>query len=152
MAVRIAAVVLVFAMAAACGGEGADQTVATPTPDAGGGEQAQAPKGVAAAFVKPKNNTKVSSPVALKMTASKIKIEEAGVVRKGAGHFHVMVDTKCVATGKVIPEDAKHVHYGDASTSAKLELKPGKHTLCLQVGNGAHKALGKTDTVKVTVK
>ena len=147
MTVRIAAVVLVL-MVAACGGGGADdQVVASPS------AQPPAESGAASAtFASPKADAKVDSPVALTMKAKNIAIEESGVVRKGAGHFHVMIDTKCVAKGKVIPEDAKHVHYGDASTKAKLKLDPGKHTLCLQLGNGGHKALGKTDTVAITVK
>ena len=149
MGLRIAAVVLAIFMVAACGGDGGSEG-ASESPSAAAAAPA-APKGAAATIAAPKAG-KVSSPVTLKMKATKVKIEEAGVVRKGAGHFHVMVDTKCVAKGKVIPENAKHVHYGDASKTAKLKLKPGKHTLCLQLGTGEHKAFGKTDTVKITVK
>lgn len=149
MTVRIAAAGLVL-MLAACGGSGGnDQTVASPSADVGSAAGDKQPR---AAFESPKDGAKVSSPVRLKMTALKIDIEESGVVREGAGHFHVMIDAKCVPNGKVIPEDAKHVHYGDASQKAKLKLDPGKHKLCLQLGDGAHKALGKTHTVKVRVK
>jgi pyruvate/2-oxoglutarate dehydrogenase complex dihydrolipoamide acyltransferase (E2) component len=147
--VRITAVVVVLLLLGACGGDGGSQEASeTPT-----GEAAAKPSGgaPAATFAAPKSGAKVSSPVAVKMKASKIKIVEAGPVKKGTGHFHVMIDTKCVAKGKPIPEDASHVHYGDASKTAKLKLDPGKHTLCLQLGNGAHKAIGKTDTVKITV-
>ena len=45
----------------------------------------------------------------------------------GAGHMHVMVDTGCVAVGEIIPSDDTHVHFGDGSTSAELELEPGEH-------------------------
>ncbi len=146
----MATLLLMFVMVA-CGGGAAEQTVESPSA-AAQGDNVPGVKGAAAAFIRPRAGDKVSSPVPLKMTAAKVKIEEAGVIRKGAGHFHVMIDAKCVANGTVIPEDAKHVHYGDASTSAKLKLEPGKHTLCLQLGNGAHKAFGRTDTVNVTVK
>lgn len=148
MIVRITAVALAVFLVA-CGGEGGE--VASEAPTATEGAKTAQTKG-AAAFRSPKNGAKVESPVAVNMTASNIKIEKAGKVRKGRGHFHLMVDTKCVKNGKVIPEDAKHLHFGDGSTKAKVKLKPGKHTLCLQVGDGAHKAVGNSDTVKITVK
>lgn len=69
----------------------------------------------------------------------------------GSGHFHVMVDTPCVATGEVIPKGAQHVHFGDGGTEKQLDLAPGEHTLCLQLGDGAHVALPLTHTVAVTV-
>lgn len=150
MSVRIAAVLLVLVLAA-CGGGPGEEASETPTP--GGGSAAGAGSGaVAASFKSPKKGAKVSSPVKVKMKAKNVQIEESGVLKEGAGHFHVMIDTKCVAEGKTIPEDAKHLHYGDASTTAKLKLDSGKHTLCLQLGDGAHKAIGKTDKVKITVK
>ena len=152
MAVRIAAVSTVLVLlVAACGGGAGEGASEAPTAGDGSAEN-KGDGGPAASFASPKGGDKVTSPVQLKMKAQGVKIEESGVVKKGAGHFHVMIDTKCVPNGKPIPEDAKHVHYGDASTSAKLKLKPGDHSLCLQLGNGAHRALGKTDTVKVTVK
>ncbi len=52
----------------------------------------------------------------------------------------------------MIPEDRKHLHFGDGATKTDIKLPPGKHTLCLQVGDGAHRAFGNTDTVKITVK
>lgn len=150
MKVRIAAILFasVFALVA-CGGEGGEEASETPSAAAAGGAATGPAK---AKFASPKAGAKVKSPVKVKMKAANIQITESGALQEGSGHFHVMVDTKCVAEGKPIPEDAKHVHYGDASTSAKLKLKSGKHTLCLQLGDGAHAAVGKTDKVKITVK
>lgn len=93
----------------------------------------------------------VASPLTVTMTAKGITIEPAGEVTEGAGHFHVMVDAECVEAGQVIPQDDGHLHFGDGSTTAELTLPPGEHSLCLQVGDGAHAALAPTHTVKVTV-
>ncbi|MEX2659356.1 MAG: DUF4399 domain-containing protein [Acidimicrobiales bacterium] len=93
----------------------------------------------------------VASPLTVTMAAKGVTIEPAGEVIEGAGHFHVMVDTDCVKTGEVIPNDEGHLHFGDGSTTAELTLPPGEHSLCLQLGDGAHAALAPTHTVKVTV-
>ena len=143
---RIAASLLVVVLAA-CGGGDAEQASETPTPAA-----AAASGNAAAVFRQPKNGAKVSSPVRVKMKAPAVKIAEAGPVQEGVGHFHITVDKPCVKNGTVVPDNGKHLHYGDGSKSTKLKLKPGKHTLCLQVGNGAHEAFGKSDKVKITVK
>ena len=147
MRTRVFAVILAVALAA-CGGDGGNESSEEPST----APKAEAPVKGGAAFGSPKDGAKVKSPVVVNMTAKNIQIEPSGKVRKGAGHFHVMVDAKCVPNGKVIPEDAKHVHFGDGSKKTELKLKPGKHTLCLQVGDGAHTAFGTSDTIKVTVK
>lgn len=103
-------------------------------------------------FAAPADGDTVSSPVTVEMEASGVTIEEAGELHEGAGHFHVMVDTECVAEGEVIPEDESHIHYGDASTETEIELEPGEHTLCLQIGDGAHTATNLTDEITVTVE
>ncbi len=87
---RIAAVVLAL-MVAACGGGGGQQAAQTPT-------AAPPAAAAAAAFRSPKAGAKVTSPVPVRMTASAVKIEKSGKVRPGGGHFHVMIDTQCVAT------------------------------------------------------
>ena len=85
------------------------------------------------------------------MVAQGITIEEAGEVKDGAGHFHVIADAGCVDAGDAITKDADHVHFGKGQTSGTIYLEPGRHELCLQVGDGVHTALDITDTVKVTV-
>lgn len=102
-------------------------------------------------FVEPQHNATVSSPVTVKTEARGITIEPAGPVREGTGHFHIMIDTPCIPPGQIIPADDNHKHYGQAQTEATLELPPGEHTLCLQVGDGAHRALPITETITITV-
>ena len=148
----IAARVIVLAMVATgCGG-----TAATAK-EAGAGPVASSSAGqldVAAArvwFVRPSNGDTVHSPVNVVMGAEGLTVEPAGVVHPGAGHFHVMVDVGCVQVGQKIAVDANHIHFGRAQTSAEIPLGPGKHSLCLQAGDGVHKALDLRDMITVTV-
>ncbi len=104
------------------------------------------------AFASPKDGASVTSPVKVEMTAKGITIEPAGEIHKDAGHFHVAVDKACVKKGLPIPTGtAGYQHFGKAQTTGELTLAPGRHRLCLQVGDGAHVALDDTDTITVTV-
>lgn len=104
-----------------------------------------------AELVAPEDGAEVTSPVEVEMAAEGVEIVEAGEPVEGEGHFHVIVDEDCIEPGEVIPSDDSHVHFGDASTSAEIELEPGEHSLCLQVGDGTHIALDGTDEVDITV-
>ncbi|MGH8897457.1 MAG: DUF4399 domain-containing protein [Egibacteraceae bacterium] len=132
----------------ACGGGGGQPTSTGSAPNPSGSQAAQS----YVDFAEPQNGATVSSPVTVKMKAEGITIEPAGVVRPGAGHFHVMIDTPCPAAGQVIPADDTHKHYGKGQTEATLELTPGQHTLCLQAADGAHTALAPTKTITITVR
>ncbi|MGH9189757.1 MAG: DUF4399 domain-containing protein [Acidimicrobiales bacterium] len=140
----VAFAVAILLTAAACGG-GEDQALPSTT-----AEPAKAKAAVE--ITAPGDGSEVASPVKVTMSASELTIEPAGAVREGAGHFHVMVDVGCVPPGDPIPlETAGFNHFGKAQTEAALALAPGKHTLCLQAGNGAHTALDLTDEITVTV-
>ncbi|XVH31088.1 DUF4399 domain-containing protein [Haloferacaceae archaeon DSL9] len=104
-------------------------------------------------FVEPDHGATVQSPVAAQFEASDpIAIEEAGEVTQNGGHWHVLVDTDSVPVGEIIPDDDHHIHFGDGSSEADLDLEPGEHTLVLQLGDGRHRALPKTDEITITVE
>lgn len=105
-----------------------------------------------AQLAEPESGATVSSPFQVVMTAEGIDIVPAAEPAEGEGHFHIMVDVGCLTHGEVIPSDDQHLHFGDASTEATLELAPGQYSLCLQVGDGAHVALDLTDEIIVTVE
>lgn len=127
-------------VAAACGGD--DES------DGGSADSGAA----SVTLASPGEGDTVTSPVTFQMEASNFTIEPAGDQQEGAGHFHLMIDVSCVDTGENIPVDDNHLHYGDASTTAEVELEPGEHTVCLQAGDGLHFALDLTDTVTFTVE
>ncbi|MEO7429081.1 MAG: DUF4399 domain-containing protein [Acidimicrobiales bacterium] len=99
----------------------------------------------------PDDGATVAGGVDVNLAADGITIEKAGTVRDGAGHFHVLADTGCAKVGEVIPKDADHVHLGKGQAEATVYLEPGKHELCVQVGDGEHHALDVTRVVKVDV-
>jgi hypothetical protein len=77
------------------------------------------------------------------------------VVRAGAGHLHILIDTPFIAAGQTIPQGGAYIHLGKGAREAELTLAPGEHVLRLQYANGAHIALdgeGYRATIKVTVK
>lgn len=157
MAIRSQSLALLLALVVvgafgACGdddeGTGADttetsETTATTTPEAEASVE----------FVQPTDGASVTSPVQVTMAATNFTIEPAGdgTVKEGSGHFHIMIDSDCVAPGETIPSDDTHQHYGTGATEAELELAPGSHTLCLQAGDAAHTALDLTDTITIEV-
>ena len=97
------------------------------------------PEGVR--FVTPLDNAVVSTRFDVEMAASGLTIEPAGEIHENAGHFHLLVDTDFVPPGELVPFDDNHLHFGKGQLTTTLELKPGIHTLRLQVANGAHIAL-----------
>jgi hypothetical protein len=103
-------------------------------------------------FLEPLDGAKVVGLVKVRMEATGFTVEPAGEIKPGAGHFHIIVDGDCVAVGEVIPKDDKNLHYGMAQTEAELTLAAGSHTLCLQAGDGAHKALDLTDKITIEVQ
>ncbi len=158
MRARLFGVVVAAALAlSACGGN--DTEVETVSPTATGSPTATEPSyatetGAAwsAEFLEPADDAVVSSPVQVRMQASGITIAPAAKGQPGAGHFHLMIDAECVQPGAAIPNDPAHRHFGDGSTSATIELAPGQHTLCLQIGDNGHVASNATDRVTVTVR
>ncbi len=148
-------------MAAACGsddgdandpsgtGDGSETTVAGEHGDEHDDEHDD--EAARITFQSPSNGDRIAGGVDLTMVAEGIEIEPAGEVREGAGHFHVIADAGCVEPGAPIPKDADHVHFGSGAGAGTVYLGPGSHTLCLQVGDGQHAALGFTDIVGIEV-
>lgn len=134
-----------------CGGgdEGDDAATGTGTEASGSAPSAEG----SVSFESPADGDTVSSPVTLEMVAEGVTVEPADAgVNEGAGHLHAIVDSGCVPAGEAIPKDDSHVHFGDGSTTAELELEPGEHTLCLQLADGDHVATDITDEITITVE
>lgn len=144
---RAAALALPLALVAtACGDDDDASAAAVTGPNA-------APASASVSIESPADGDAVSSPVTVEMAADGVTIEPAGEVHDGVGHFHVLVDVGCLEPGETIPADTDgYHHFGKAQTEAEIELEPGQHTLCLQVGDGEHTALDITDTVTITVE
>lgn len=94
-------------------------------------------------FVGIENHDTIPSLVNLQFAAENFIIEPVGdgTVNEGAGHYHIAVDGECLEPGVVIPTADPWIHFGDGSDSIELQLTPGEHHLCLQIGDGEHRTL-----------
>jgi hypothetical protein len=98
-------------------------------------------------FVEPKTGATVKSPVHLKFGITSYKIAavpdgEVKTARPGVGHFHVGVDTPCVASGATIVKGTPSwVHFGKGDSEIDMQLTPGKHKLALQFADDLHNAI-----------
>jgi hypothetical protein len=96
------------------------------------------PAGAELYFIAPADGATVTSPVTVKFGLKGMGVVPAGIAFDNAGHHHLVVDADLPPFDKPIPADANHVHFGKGQTETTLELKPGKHTLQLVLGDQIH--------------
>lgn len=122
---------------------------------------ADQPADAAASFVSPADGDTVASPFEVELAADGITLAPAGDPVVGEGHLHVIADVTglgCYDDGEVIPgpsdaaEEEGIFHLGDGSDSREIELDPGTYELCVQLGDGPHRAFGATEVITVTVE
>jgi len=96
------------------------------------------PAGAEVYFISPKDGETVTSPVTVKFGLKGMGIAPAGVTMENTGHHHLVVDGDAPPAGTPVPTDPTHIHYGKGQTEAAVDLKPGKHTLLLVLGDFVH--------------
>lgn len=99
--------------------------------------------------IEPANGAIVTSPMVVRVEVDNFELAAEGASSDGSGHLHVVLDKPCVATGEVIHDG--HQHIANGASEFELELEPGDHELCLQIGDGFHSALNITSVIEVTV-
>ncbi|MGH1490062.1 MAG: DUF4399 domain-containing protein [Acidimicrobiales bacterium] len=102
-------------------------------------------------IISPLADATVVSPLMIEVEASNLTLSPAGETRDGQGHLHVLIDQDCQDVGLLIPNGAKEVHLGDGRAAVELELSPGQHEICVQVGDGFHTAVDIVARVAFTV-
>ena len=123
------------------------------TPTTGVPDLPAVPEGAKVQFKSLKDGAVVTSPLKVEMGVEGIKVDTAGPVIAGVGHHHILVDAgDSVETGKIIPMDSAHLHFGKAQTQTELKLTPGKHRLTLQFADGLHRSYGSRMASSVTVE
>ena len=99
----------------------------------------QAPSGAAVYIISPANGATVGQEVTVRFGLKGMGVAPAGVIKEHTGHHHLLVDVKELpAAGQPIPKDANHIHFGGGQTETTLKLKPGTHTLQLELGDQNH--------------
>ena len=104
-------------------------------------------------FESPGDGATVTSPVKVKFGLEGMQIAPLGDMTDKTGHHHLIIDGEVIKAGEPVPADEKHLHFGKGQTETEITLSPGKHTLTLQFGNGAHQSYGPgmSKTITVTV-
>ncbi|MDH3534014.1 MAG: DUF4399 domain-containing protein [Gammaproteobacteria bacterium] len=96
------------------------------------------PAGARVFFITPADGDTVSNPVTVEFGVAGMSIVRAGDNTPASGHHHLLVDAGLPDLGLPVPADARHIHFGDASTATELTLEPGEHTLQLLLGDHLH--------------
>lgn len=106
-------------------------------------------------FVNLKDGQTIPQEFKVQFGVEGVALKKAGDAEdKKTGHHHLLINQGPTTAGQIIPNDADHMHFGQAQTETTLKLKPGNYTLTLQLADGAHRSYGEklSATVKVTVK
>jgi hypothetical protein len=106
---------------------------------AGAMPRTPSPAGVKLYIVSPANGATVKSPVTIVFGLTGMGIAPAGVQFENSGHHHLLIDADLPANiGMPLPTSDNVRHFGKGQTEASIELKPGKHTLQLVLGDHLH--------------
>jgi hypothetical protein len=97
------------------------------------------PTGVKLYIVSPADGATVKSPVTVVFGLSGMGIAPAGTQAENTGHHHLLIDADLPANvGLPLPTTDNIRHFGKGQTEASIDLKPGKHTLQLVLGDHMH--------------
>jgi len=97
-------------------------------------------------FVNLSDGDTVSGPVKVIFGLSGMGVAPAGTDKENTGHHHLLIDRPPLGQGEDGAEefengilaDENNIHYGKGQTETVLDLKPGKHTLQLVLGDMNH--------------
>ena len=90
-------------------------------------------------FKSPKNNfISESSEVKIVFGIKNFNILPAGIAGCNSGHHHLIINADLPNLERPIPTTENYVHFGKGQTETTINLKPGKHTLQLLLGDYAH--------------
>lgn len=105
-------------------------------------------------FVEPKNGEVLSSPFKIRFVVNGMQIAPAGELSTNTGHHHLLINAESIESGKVIPADERHIHFGKGQTETTLNLPSGQYKLSLQFANGLHESYGAgmSKTIEVVVR
>ena len=75
--------------------------------------------------------------------------------KENTGHHHLLIDVAEVDVNNALPATDNIRHFGGGQTEARIELKPGTHTLQLLLADHnhiPHFPLVMSERITVTVK
>ncbi|MGH8159062.1 MAG: DUF4399 domain-containing protein [Rhodanobacter sp.] len=99
----------------------------------------KAPADTVVYIISPADGATVGQEFSVRFGLKGMGVAPAGVAREHTGHHHLLVDVKELPpAGQPIPKDGNHLHFGGGQTETVLKLKPGTHTLQLELGDENH--------------
>jgi hypothetical protein len=99
----------------------------------------KAPSDAAVYIISPGDGASVGQQFTVRFGLKGMGVAPAGVAKEHTGHHHLLVDVKELPpAGQPIPKDDNHLHFGGGQTETTLKLKPGTHTLQLELGDENH--------------
>lgn len=91
-------------------------------------------------FVAPLDGQTVKSPFKVRFGLQNMGVAPAGVAQENTGHHHLLINMdELPDMSKPLPATDNLRHFGGGQTETILELKPGRHTLQLLLGDFAHR-------------
>ncbi len=107
--------------------------------DAPGLPATKTPGGAEVYIISPRDGATVGPSVVVRFGLKGMGVAPAGMAKENTGHHHLLVDVKDLpVAGQPIPKDENHIHFGGGQTETTLTLKPGTHTLQLELGDANH--------------
>ena len=95
------------------------------------------PEGAKAYFIDMKDGDNVKSPLLIRFgLTEQMGIAPALADWPDTGHFHLIIDSKTPNPDR--PISNKHLHLHKGQTEAIVELKQGRHTLQIVMGDYSH--------------
>ena len=102
-------------------------------------ERTASPAGAEVYFISPKDGATVKGPVHIQFGLKGMGVAPAGVKFEATGHHHLLIDTDIPADqSQPLPTSDAVRHFGKGQTETSVDLKPGKHTLQLVLGDQNH--------------
>lgn len=99
----------------------------------------KATSGAEVYIIAPSDGATVGQHVVVRFGLKGMGVAPAGVTKESTGHHHLLVDVKQLPpAGQPIAKDDNHIHFGGGQTETTLTLKPGTHTLQLELGDANH--------------
>ncbi len=104
-------------------------------------------------FVAPTDGATVAQDLKVVMGNEGMEVKLAGDMTLDTGHHHLIIDAPMIAEEQTVPLDKpeQYKHFGKGQTDTMVKLTPGKHTLTLQLADGAHRSYGERMRKSITV-
>ena len=90
--------------------------------------------------------------VKLPLRAEGMQVEAAGAVRQNAGHFAVGIDAEPLPQGTTFKPGSGYQAYEKGETEIQVGIKPGAHTLTLQLVDARNRSYGPEWAQAVKIK